>query len=325
MQDTAHIFHCMELTGEGSWQQVDLAEVSGEFAPRQLTWIHLDYASPATRIWIERNLSFLDPEIQDALLSEAPRPRIEEYEDGLILMLRAANLNEGQDPEDMISVRMWVDPMRIVTVQRRRVRAIEDVQERLATARAPKTVGSFIIALVRAIIDRMEGVISDLDEETDALEEEVLAEASVEVRERIVHARQRAIVFRRYIVPQRDALMQLRAYDSALFRSQERFGLQAVLDDLQRFVEELDAIRERAMVIKDEFANILSDRLNKRLYMLAIVTTIFLPLSFLTGLLGVNLGGIPGADSAVGFASLCAIVVVAMIVQIFWFKWKRWF
>ncbi|TNE40539.1 MAG: zinc transporter ZntB [Alphaproteobacteria bacterium] len=325
MSGRSHILHCMELGPGDEWRPVDLELAGKDFSPAHLTWIHLDYASPHTRSWIEKNLSFLDPTIWDALLSETPRPRIEEYEEGMVILMRAANLNEGQSPEDMISVRMWVDPKRIVTVQRRRVRAIEDIRERLVSPRAPKTVGGFVVALVRAIIDRMEGVLGDLDDETDALEEAVLADANLEIRERIVQARHQAIVFRRYIVPQRDALMQMRSFDSHLFVRQEKLGLQAIVDDMQRFVEELDAIRERAMVIKDELANIMSDRLNQRLYLLAIVTAVFLPLSFLTGLLGVNLGGIPGANSVMAFTVLCMIVFVTIGLQICWFKWKKWF
>ncbi|MEO0620574.1 MAG: CorA family divalent cation transporter, partial [Pseudomonadota bacterium] len=101
--------------------------------------------------------------------------------------------------------------------------------------------------------------------------------------------------------------------------------LRFAADRMARYVEDLDALRERAQVIAEELANTLSQRLDRNLYVLSIVSAIFLPLGFLTGLLGINVGGVPGVESGAAFwvvtAGLAALGVGALAL----FRWLRWF
>lgn len=325
---TSPILYAYQLAPDGNWTEFELPEdgASGEvLRPAALTWIHLDHRHPDMKDWINRNLADLDPIILDALTSEAPRPRLEEFEEGLLLLLRAANLNEGQNPHDMISVRTWTDPSRIITIVGRPVRAVGDLQARVTSARPPKAPGDFIALLNMFLIDRMEGVITRLDEETDDLEARILDHPDMAVRQAIIGARQQAIMFRRFIAPQRDVLSRLRMLEHPLIQKKQKLSLQDSLDYLQRFIEDLDAIRERAQVVQDELTNAISEKLNERLYLLSIITAIFLPLGFFTGLLGINVGGIPGTDVSSAFFIVCGIVMAIVAAQIVWFKWMRWF
>jgi len=94
---------------------------------------------------------------------------------------------------------------------------------------------------------------------------------------------------------------------------------------LLRFIEDLDAIRERSQVVQDELQNLLADQLNKRTYLLAIVAAIFLPLSFLTGLLGINVAGIPGAENPWAFAIVVGGLVAVVGLQAWYLHKKGWF
>ena len=83
-------------------------------------------------------------------------------------------------------------------------------------------------------------------------------------------------------------------------------------------------IRERGALIHEELTAKLSDHLNKRLYLLSIVAAIFLPLSFFTGLLGINVGGIPGTDYDWAFALFVGFLLVIVIAQFWFFKTRKW-
>ena len=89
-------------------------------------------------------------------------------------------------------------------------------------------------------------------------------------------------------------------------------------------MEELDSVRDRSVVLHEELASRLSDQINKRMYVLSLVATIFMPLSFLTGLLGVNLGGIPGADSRWGFLIFVGMILGVFAVQLLYLKKMKW-
>ena len=127
------------------------------------------------------------------------------------------------------------------------------------------------------------------------------------------------------MAPQREAINQLRMSDVTWLNDNHEHHLVEAYNHVSRYVEDLDAIRERAQIVKDELANILSDKLNKNMYILSVIAAVFLPLGFLTGLLGVNVGGIPGSDNHYAFAVFCVILMVIVIMQVAIFKKLKWF
>ncbi|HAY45173.1 MAG TPA: zinc transporter ZntB [Gammaproteobacteria bacterium] len=290
-----------------------------------LAWVHMDANHRDTKEWLDKEAQYLDPFIIEALLADETRPRMVQVGDGVLLILRGVNLNKDSDPEDMVSIRLWVDQYRIISLRRRKLKAIWDIDEKIKTGKTPKDAGHFVCMLVSRLFERMEPVLSELDELTDDVEEQVLESADTSLRESIVNVRKQAIMYRRYMAPQRDAIGQLRMSDAAWLEDTHKRQLQESHNHVTRYVEDLDAIRERAQIVKDELANILSDRLNKNMYVLSVVAAIFLPLGFLTGLLGINLGGIPGADNGSAFWLFCGILVTVVAVQVFIFKKFKWF
>ena len=89
-------------------------------------------------------------------------------------------------------------------------------------------------------------------------------------------------------------------------------------------VEDVDAARERASITQEELNNRLAEQMNARMYVLSVVAAIFLPLGFLTGLFGVNVGGIPLAEEPWGFFEISLILGVITLLQILLFRWRRW-
>ena len=91
-----------------------------------------------------------------------------------------------------------------------------------------------------------------------------------------------------------------------------------------RYIEDLDSSRERASVAQEELMSRLSENMEKRMYALSLVATVFLPLGFMTGLLGVNVGGIPGAENKMGFLIVCFVLAGTAGIQFWIFKIKKW-
>ena len=225
----------------------------------------------------------------------------------------------------MVSIRLWVDQSRIISVRRRRLKAVTDIREKMEQGKGPKSTGDLLTQLIGRLFERMEPVFSSLDEALDNIEEGVMEEPDAKFRQEITSIRKQAIEFRRYIAPQRDVLTALRTSDQSWLDSLQRRRLQESLDRVIRYIEDIDTIRERGQIIKDELTNALSDKMNRNLYMLSVIAAIFLPLGFLTGLLGINVGGIPGADNPFAFLGFCLILTVIVTFQILLFKRLKWF
>jgi zinc transporter len=315
-----------EFDGNGGAKPIENVETASEkINNKQLAWAHLDAGNPETKAWLENELSYLDHYVVEALLAEETRPRVTEIGDGAIIILRGVNLNENASPEDMVSIRLWIDKNRIISVQKRQLKAVKDIQERIKIGTGPKDSGHFISMLISKLFERIEPVITELDNKTDDVEEKILEEPDLSLRENIVKIRKNAIILRRYMAPQKDAIGQLKVSEMSWLTSNHKRNLNENYDRVLRYVEDLDAIRERAQIVKDELANILSDRLNKNMYVLSVIAAIFLPLGFLTGLLGINIGGIPGAENGGAFWIFCGMLVIIVALQVFVFKKLKWF
>ena len=271
------------------------------------------------------NKSGFDAVVGAALQAEEPRPRFEPCGNGLIVALRGVNLNPGADPEDMVSVRLWVDERRIVSVRRRQLMAIRDIVDEIESGAAPATTGEFIALLADRLVSRMGPVLANLDEQVDELEDTLLTAPNREVRAKLGAIRRQAIALRRYICPQCEALARLSQHAPAWINSEDRHRLREVADHITRYVEDLDSIRERAAVMQDEIGNRMSEQTNRNMYLLSLVAAVFLPLSFITGLLGVNVGGVPGTSAPWAFLALCAILAVIGAFEIWLVRTMKWF
>ena len=184
-----------------------------------------------------------------------------------------------------------------------------------------------MVSLIGRLLQRMEPTLQELDDRVDSLEEKILdgKELLEDERTMVTEIRKKAIVFRRYIAPQRDAVASLRAAQSPLLNQMHKRRLQESLNHLHRYIEDLDAVRDRTHVVKDELNDAMADHMNKNAYMLSVIAAIFLPLGFLTGLLGINVGGIPGAENPDAFMIFIGLLSATVILQVFLFKILKWF
>ena len=234
---------------------------------------------------------------------------------GPLLILRGVNLNPGSDPEDMVSLRMWITAGRILTVRHRRVMAVTDVRRQLEGGTGPHNSGELVAELAERLSERMEPVLADLEDRTDDLEVGIVTSFGGESQSSLGEIRREAVALRRYLAPQREALERLKETASQAFDPSSRHALVEAANRVMRYVEDLDSIRERAQVMHDEIAGRVAEKLNRTMYLLSVIALIFLPLTFFTGLLGINVGGIP-LQSELGFGVVTAILVAAGVLEV---------
>jgi zinc transporter len=243
---------------------------------------------------------------------------------GTMLLLRGVNLNPGADPEDMVSIRIWIEQTRIISVGLRRLLSVDDLRASLDEGHGPIDVGDFILHLTDRLTSRMAAVIGDVDDEVDRLQALVLEAERRHLRGDLTRLRREIIALRRYLAPQRDALNRLTQIKTGWLDETHLLYLREETDRVTRYVEDLDAARERAAVTQEELGNRLAEQMNARMYVLSIVAGIFLPLGFLTGLFGINVGGIPLADDPWGFVDIVLLLLGITAVQILVFRWRGW-
>ncbi|MBS1121167.1 MAG: zntB [Deltaproteobacteria bacterium] len=312
------------LDGRGGGTRLDWDGV-GRWKPDDgVLWINLDYSVADSATWLDQRSS-IDPVFREGLLDHDPRPRAVSHGTDLLLIVRGINVNPGAEPEDMISIRAWIQPQRIITMRHRVSRSLKALAADVEAGRGPRDAGNLIVRLVDRVVDNVSARVDALGDAIAALEDQVVTEQrGGDLRSRIADHRRRAIALRRFLAPQRDALTKLAAITLPWFDGSHRNEMVEAADRMMRTVEELDAARDRAAVTQEELASRLTEMTNQRLYVLSMVTAVFLPLGFVCALLGVNVGGIPFQHDDWAFWVLCGMFVVGVGIQLWLFRRRGW-
>jgi zinc transporter len=319
------LLHAFVFDGGGGGSPLDWDGVVRWTPDDGVMWLHLDYAAEDAQKWLGME-SGIDPIVRDALLEKDPRPRaLAQDGDRLLLILRGVNRAENAQPHHLVSLRCWFEPRRIVTMRHRAGRVVKPIAEDLTRGRGPKTVGDFVTALVERTLEPIVELVDHIDDAVAECEATVLGEHDDELRARVADLRRSAIQLRRFVGPQREALAKLPALAVPWLDDNDRAHLREAGDRQTRSVEELDAARDRAAVTHEELQSRAGEVANKRLYVLSIITALFLPLSFVAELLGVGIGGVPGRDVAWAFWALCGAILLGLVLQLWYYKRRGWF
>lgn len=320
------------LDGKGGGRQVSWQEVLTWRPEQGPLWAHLDRQHPETRRWL-REASGLDELVWEAVLAEETRPRAQGHGDCALVNLRGINQNPGEDPDDMVSLRMWFEPMRILTFRRLPVMAVRDLHFALEAGRGPTGVGDLLCEIAEYMVDGIEPVVNTLEEVVDELEEQQLARHRRRFRsplsddpaaDHVLEVRSQAANLRRYIAPQKDALNQACNLSLPWITPLHQRRLREVSDIVQRQVEVLEAIREHALILSDRIEHRMDARLNRTMFVLSAVAAVFMPLTVLTGMMGMNVGGIPFAESPHGFLYSSIVMGLVLAVILWAFKKLGW-
>ena len=315
--------HSCVLDGHGGSQSVDPQSISYDTSNQGAFWLHLDVNDDACRSWLETE-SGLEPMIVDALLADETRPRSFSTDHGMLVVLRGVNTNPGQDPEDMVSIRVWIERNRIISTRRRRLLSIIDMQEMLEEGIGPKSPGNFLSVLVEKLADRIGDFIDDIEQRVGDTEASMSTQDQTQFRQMITTLRHQIASVRRFLAPQRDALDRLYRQPGDWLTEVDMRDLRDEADRITRYLEDLDLAREQTMVVREEFLGQLAQEQNSRMYVLSVVAAIFLPLTFVTGLLGMNVGGLPGLESPSGFIGSIVIMILATAGLLAFFRAKKW-
>ena len=288
-----------------------------------VVWMHLCRNRPGVYEWLQDQLGIPEP-TAELLTSDATRPRAFREGDALVATLRGINFNPGAQPEDMVSMQLWSDGKRLITLRRAPLQTPRDVLAAIDRGTGPGDAGAIITQLTEAMVARMNQSIVDMNDHIDALEEQDMDDDPEDMLDRIADIRRNCLALKRHMGPQHVAMERMSRDAPGWFEDHDRREIAETIDRLRRYLDDIDVSKESAVVLMDELrARALASN-ERATYMLTIVAGIFLPLGFLTGLLGINVGGMPGTQDSDAFwwvtAACLAIIVLLMAI----FKKLKW-
>lgn len=313
------------LDGRGGGHEIGWEQAQGwqPARPGEVMWVHLCRNRPGVEEWLEDGLVVPEP-TAELLTSDATRPRAFREGQTLVATLRGINFNPGALPEDMVSMQLWSDGTRLVTLRRLPLQTPRDVLAAIDRGNGPTDAGALVTALTEQMIHRMNRSIVDMNDEIDRLEDlDFETEDAERMLAKIGGIRRNCLALQRHMGPQHVALEAISRDAPGWFEDHDRREIAESIDRLGRYLADIDISKESAVVLMDELRTRALARSDRTNYVLTLVAAVFLPLTFLTGLLGINVGGMPGVNDPRAFWIVVGLCTGVFAIQLMLFrKWK---
>jgi len=289
-------------------------------------WVDLAAPSIPEFLILSDTFRFHPLSVEDAR-ADIHSPKIEAYDGYLYAILHGIDFKPGQPGFATHDVDFFIGPHYLVTVHDGRSRSIAELQENVA--RNPKILGEGPVSLFHRIVDSMvdhyRPEVNKLEDRIDEIEKAVFARPSPVLLRRILDTKRDVSSLRRIISPQRDVIARLARRDFVDISTDLSFRFRDVYDHIVRIVDDSTMFQDRISGILDAHLTNVSNRLNEVMKVLTVVSTIFMPLTLLSGLWGMNikLPVFPGGDAA-QFWWLFGIMGVIVFSMLALFRRKNW-
>lgn len=318
LQVSDAIISC-QLDGKGGLIPINDSEVFNCGRP---CWLHLNYTHHESADWL-MSTPLLPDAVRDALGGDSMRPRVTRLGDGTMITLRSVNLNSESRPDQLVVIRVFINGRLIVSTRQRKVFAIDEVLSDLKQGNGPLNGSGWLVNVCDALTDHASEFIEQLHDNILELEDAVV-DQQVPARGELALIRKQLIIMRRYMAPQRDVFSRIASERLPWMTDDDRRRMQDISDRLGRGLDDLDASVARTAVLSDEIGSVMAEGMNRRTYAMSLMAMVFLPTTFLTGLFGVNLAGIPGGEWRYGFAAFCLLLMALVLGVAWWLRKRKW-
>ena len=297
-------------------------EEGAAYAGPGFIWIHVEGTD-------EEGLALLAgqaiPDVaSNALVATETRPRCDVIEEGALINLRGPAAGELDDTDRLVSIRMFIRAGKVNSVTRRPLSATQLVRAQMEAGTITDP-GDLVAAFARAISKQLDPQVAALGDSLDDCESELDdSRALYGLRTTIARIRSESIAFRRFVAPNRDALETLAELGFDWLSEEDRLHIREAADRFARMTEELEAVRERSALLHEQLTDLRGEQMENRSLLISIVAFIFLPLTFVTGLLGMNVKGIPYAEEEWAFWGVVGVCVLIGAMVLGWFMWRHW-
>jgi len=269
----------------------------------------------------------LHPLILEDVLHTTQRPKLEDHEEHLFVVLKLLSFNEQTQTVETEQFSIILGNRYIITFQESERETFEPLRERIkkANSRFRKMgVDYLLYALIDYIVDHYFIVLEKLDAQIEALQEQITDNPTEQTLHEIHQVKKEMVMLRKAFWPARDLAAELLRTDSPLIRPATEIYLKDIHDHIVRVIETADTLRDMIAGMLDVYLSIASNKMNAVMKVLTIIATIFIPLTFIAGVYGMNFKYMPELDYPWAYPVVWLIMIAAVIIMLAYFKKKKW-
>jgi magnesium transporter len=314
---------------ESHFEEKEIHTLEGLMPPpdrRAVTWIHIDGLQDV-RLLEQMGVVFgLHPLILEDILNTDQRPKLEDHGDYLYIVLKRFHTEEGSRlvPEQVSIV---LGSNYLISLQEKEGKLLDPVRERLRNDRGRLRKGGaddLAHALLDGIVDGYFSILDHFGEEIETLEEALMSRPSPETLRAIQILKREMILLRKAVWPLREVVGNLSRSDSPLIREVSFLYFRDVSDHTVQVIDTIETYRDMLSGMLDIYLSTISNRMNEVMKVLTVIATIFMPLTFLAGVYGMNFKYMPELEWRWGYFALWGVILVIAVFMLIIFRRKKW-
>lgn len=314
--------YSFQLDGKGGGRKIGSTSKATSTNP---FWIHFDYNSTTSVNWI-KNTNLLPTIAKTALIgrnSVINEIRFDTH-DAMLVILLGVNITPGNRPDPIVSLRFYITSNYIISTQHKTINAVGELKEDLDKNIGPVDVADWLVQISDILADYINSAVEDLHSQVILLENSVLSRQQIAPHRKIGLLRQQLILLRRNTTPQRDIFIKISTERLSWIDDNDRQHMHDAAIRMNNYISDIDGCLLRLSNIIQQINALLTESINKRIYLMSIVATLFMPLTFFSSLLGMNLAGIPFTKDPGAFGAYTLAFIFFGIFLWFWLRKKQW-
>lgn len=292
-----------------------------------VTWINIDGLHEVGVIESIGQHFGLHPLVLEDIVHMGQRPKMEDFEEYLFIVLNMLRYDQEDDQVKAEQVSLVVGPNYVLSFQERPGDVFNGVRERLRKGKGRiRKAGSDYLAytLLDAVVDEYFLILETVGEKIEVVEEELVVNSTRETLQNIHDMKREMIFFRKQVWPLRELVNGLSKGESSLIRESTGIYLRDVYDHTIQIIDTIESFRDMLSGMLDIYLSTISNKMNEVMKVLTIIATIFIPLTFVAGIYGMNFKYMPELEWRWGYFMVWGVMVVILVSLVGYFKRKRW-
>lgn len=308
----------------GKLEEIDWTDMDAAIAdPDSIVWLHFNLADARARAWI--GAAHISSAAKAILLGQDRHMRLELCGEAIAGVVCDLHHEFAERPEDLEVLRLYLDTRCLISARRKPLAAMDKLRHSIGEGLQVERPVRIISHFLHHVTDTLGHLLIELSEDVDDMEDVVLSGRMEDQSPELARIRRITVRLRRHMVPQQHALLGLAARMPQWIAAEDAVELRTAIERLGALGHDLDLVQDRSRVLADQLAGRLMEATNRNLYILSIVTTVFLPMTLVTGIFGMNLGGLPWQQDPRGFGYGMAIMLALGITAFFLLRRRRMF
>ncbi len=315
---------------ELNFQEKELEAIEGCFLFKEqpaVTWVHVEGVHQVELLAKLGECFSLHPLVMEDILNTDQRPKMEDYGEDLFIVLKMLSYNDKTDEITAEQVCLFLRASSILSFREGEGNIFANIQERIRSGKGRlRKMGADYLAytLVDIIVDNYFVILEKLGERVEALEEKLLTAPTTPTLQKIQRLKREMIFLRRWIWPLREVISGLERGESPRIQETTRIYLRDVYDHTIQVMDTIEIFRDMLSGMLDIYLSSLNTRLNSVMKVLTIIATIFMPLTFIAGVYGMNFKHFPELEWSWGYPGVLLLMAIIAGFMLMSFKKKKW-